>query len=185
MIFIWKSVAANLCFFKSCIGGGSIKGMLAEIGGKMTEEAFELILRKFDLDVCCVINSGTMIKYAFISWRIWNHIFTSCFNFNSRKLLCREYVQSQKLQLVSDFKCVHLTLTCFWIVLGYYKHASITFTNSLSRSVWCEEVYPDRHQAHGDLWTATQLLGDRLLFGFKFYYSIGRHQNHQEYSFLV
>lgn len=41
--------------------------MLAEIGGKMTEEAFELILRKFDLDVCCVINSGTMIKYAFIS----------------------------------------------------------------------------------------------------------------------
>lgn len=32
-------------------GGGSIKGMLAEIGGKMTAEAFDLILKKFDLDV--------------------------------------------------------------------------------------------------------------------------------------
>lgn len=33
------------------LGGGSIKGMLAEIGGKMTAEAFDLILKKFDLDV--------------------------------------------------------------------------------------------------------------------------------------
>lgn len=33
------------------IGGGSIKGLVAEIGGKMTAEAFNLILKKFDLDV--------------------------------------------------------------------------------------------------------------------------------------
>lgn len=37
--------------FACFLGGGSIKGMLAEIGGKMTAEAFDLILKKFDLDV--------------------------------------------------------------------------------------------------------------------------------------
>lgn len=39
------------CFLFVFIGGGSIKGLVAEIGGKMTAEAFNLILKKFDLDV--------------------------------------------------------------------------------------------------------------------------------------
>ena len=33
------------------LGGGSFSGMLQSIGGKMTEEAFELVLKKFELDV--------------------------------------------------------------------------------------------------------------------------------------
>lgn len=41
----------TICFLFVFIGGGSIKGLVAEIGGKMTAEAFNLILKKFDLDV--------------------------------------------------------------------------------------------------------------------------------------
>lgn len=33
------------------LGGGFIKGMLVEIGGKMIVEVFDFILKKFDLDV--------------------------------------------------------------------------------------------------------------------------------------
>eukprot|EP00105_Crassostrea_gigas_P044415 XP_019928563.1 PREDICTED: uncharacterized protein LOC105342369 [Crassostrea gigas] len=37
-------------------GGGTFSGLLQTIGGKMTEEAFELVLKKFDLDM--VFKSG-------------------------------------------------------------------------------------------------------------------------------
>lgn len=33
------------------LGGGSFGSMLQAIGGRMTEEAFELVLKNFDLDV--------------------------------------------------------------------------------------------------------------------------------------
>lgn len=36
-------------------GGGSFSGLLQTIGGKMTEEAFELVLKKFDLDVSMLV----------------------------------------------------------------------------------------------------------------------------------
>ena len=41
------------CTFINCsyIGGGSFAGLLEKIGGKMTEEAFELVLKKLDLHV--------------------------------------------------------------------------------------------------------------------------------------
>jgi hypothetical protein len=36
-------------------GNGSFAGLLDKIGGKMTEEAFQLVLRKFDLHVSMIL----------------------------------------------------------------------------------------------------------------------------------
>lgn len=49
------------CFLFVFIGGGSIKGLVAEIGGKMTAEAFNLILKKFDLDVSLEISTSIFL----------------------------------------------------------------------------------------------------------------------------
>lgn len=56
---------------------------------------------------------------------------------------------------------------------------------SMSCPVWRKKVYPHRHQAHGELWTAAQLLGNRLLSGSDLHYPPRRHQSYQKHSLLV